>query len=239
MLLASLLDALLVHVLPACCRPWLAKAATFLFAVRLAALERDRIGDVIAADTARPSRTLLIAFAGGALQIGGESRPEFVRSTAALGVDRVFLTDPSNAWYTDALYDAALPALAAPYERVVLLGNCMGATGALRFAHLAHAAVLVNPHVLPHRHRDWLVRFAAARLALDAVAFLGRVHDSARRCATITVFRDAHSADQVALLAPAIPTVTVVPCDDVPRHLPRHLRDTGQLFQALSSACKF
>ncbi|KAL1514599.1 hypothetical protein AB1Y20_003693 [Prymnesium parvum] len=54
-----------------------------------------------------------------------------------------FQTSPqSGEWDGGAWWDAALGALCAPYRRVCVLGESMGASGALRFARHANGAVV-------------------------------------------------------------------------------------------------
>lgn len=236
---------------------WVAKIATFLLRVRVPALERERIGAIVRArstDDDDPShtsqsqsRSLLVAFAGGALQLGGQTRREFVNSTADLDCDRLFVTDPSNAWYTDAGFEARLEAIV----RAVFLGNCLGATGALRFAHLASHVVCINPDVDVVNHSDWRIRFAASRIDDAAQArsqFVSRLVRSVSQCrGTVRVYVDAfpnHKREArllQALLAREprrVVDLQLVHCDSVSgaiggEKLARNLRDSGELLRAL------
>jgi hypothetical protein len=206
MIASSVLDffwSFLLLILP---RSIVAKVAAFAFKTRVAVLERDRIGDIVPhdADAGAPSDTLLVAFAGGALQLGGQTQPEFVRSTERLPCDRLFVTDPSNAWYAVEGFDSAFETAIRGYRRVVLVGNCSGATGALRFAHLADAVIAINPQVDVHHDKRWQVRFAASRLSEDSATFLHRLASSVRSCrGVVTLLVDDNVAEdkrQAALL---------------------------------------
>jgi hypothetical protein len=239
---------------------WVAKIATFILRVRVPALERERIGEIVHADNKHPStpststnkrRPLLVAFAGGALQLGGQTRPEFVNSTADLDCDRLFVTDPSNAWYTDEQFAIRFEAVLAPYGgAVVFVGNCLGATGALRFAHLAKHVLCINPDIDVVNHSDWRIRFAASRIddSLQARSlFVERLVQSVGKCrGTVRIYVDGnpthrHEARLLQSLLDDDETATVdlqvVHCDvsgaSGEEKLPRKLRNSGELSSAL------
>jgi hypothetical protein len=224
-----------LRVLPTGARPFIAKLATFVFRVRLHEFERERIGDVLRHDPTKDNDALLVAFAGGALQLGGQSRPEFVQCTDHLCVDRLFLTDPSNAWYSDDVYKNELPAIFGQYRRVILIGNCLGATGALRFARLASVVIAINPHVDPHSHTNWFVRFGARRLA--SKSFVDELNESIRECPSVQVYGDKSRANvqQVNALDRSAPGLRVFE-RDVSAHLAKAMRDSKELANVLERA---
>jgi hypothetical protein len=247
--------AILMFLLPP---RWVAKIATFVLGVRVPALERQRFSAIVRARTtdddaatqvSKPrSRSLLVAFAGGALQIGGQTRREFVNSTADLDCDRLFVTDPSNAWYTDAGFAMQLEEIVREFRHVVFLGNCLGATGALRFAHLANHVVCINPDIDVANHSDWRIRFAASRIvdaANERTQFVSRLVRSVSQCGgTVRVYVDSvpsHKREarllQTLLEREALSVVDlqVVHCDSVGggEKLARNLRDSGELIRAL------
>ena len=60
-----------------------------------------------------------------------------------------FMTDPTSGEYDDGRWwDAELARLCAPYARVCILGESMGATAALRFArHATGSVVALVPQI--------------------------------------------------------------------------------------------
>lgn len=256
--LVSCTLAILMSLLPP---RWVAKIATFVLRVRVPELERERIGAIVPARTivdddnnnvsTSHSRSLLVAFAGGALQIGGQTRREFVNSTADLDCDRLFVTDPSNAWYCDAGFSTRLEEIVRTYGRVVFLGNCLGATGALRFAHLANHVLCINPDIDVVNHSDWRIRFAASRIddsAHDRSQFVPRLVRAVSQCrGIIRVYVDAfpNHKREVRILQTLLERepqkvvdLQVVHCDNVSgaiggEKLARNLRDSGELIRTL------
>lgn len=102
------------------------------------------------------------------MQLMKVPRREFVGSLADLACDQIFLTDPSQSWYMKGTrqdwrgYEevkAYIEKHAEGYERVMCIGNCLGASGALLFSSFAHMTVAFNPHVnfvVQDRAKLWL-----------------------------------------------------------------------------------
>lgn len=79
----------------------------------------------------------------------------------------LYVVDPARGWYGGGdegyeLWEARLRAACAPYRSVVFIGDSMGATGALLFAHLAtevHAWTpqidLATSSIRPGHGPDW------------------------------------------------------------------------------------
>jgi len=117
------------------------------------------------------SGTLVVAFSGGATNKIGLARLEFRRMLSEAGtshVDQLYVLDPTGmSFYEHRLstFQAQLRECLRPYSRVIFLGNCMGATAALRFAGLLrhkHDMVLAfNPEVVPGRDSRKVFRIAA------------------------------------------------------------------------------
>ena len=143
--------------------------------------------------------TLVVAFAGGAVNKVGIPRAEFRRTLQSLPgtqlCDQLYVHDPSGmSFYShgQAPFLLALTSVVRAYDKVVFVGNCMGATAVLRFAYLlpsaACTAIAVNPEVEPWR--DWtrpsflLAALLLPRLCLrlraevgaSVAASRGRVH---------------------------------------------------------------
>ena len=122
-------------------------------------------------DTDR-AKTLIVAFSGGAVNKIGIPRHEFRRtllsSAAASACDQLYVLDPTGmSMYAHELatFEQRLRDLIAGYTRCVFVGNCMGATGALRFAHLlpsgSSTAIAVNPEIAPAQDERRSFRIAA------------------------------------------------------------------------------
>lgn len=104
----------------------------------------------------RRANCLLVSWAGGGVLLGGLPRAELRRTVnrLQLPVDVLFLLDPTAmSFYCDprvaATLDQRLPELTGRYKRVVFIGNCMGATGALLWSHLATHVLAFKPVVDP------------------------------------------------------------------------------------------
>ena len=115
--------------------------------------------------------TLVLVFSS--LGWNGVVRAEWGATLRAAGDDKIviahcldtaqswFMTDPMSGEYDDgAWWDTTLLELCAPYERVCILGESMGASGALRFArHATGSVVALVPQI---DVRDF-VEYAEAR----------------------------------------------------------------------------
>lgn len=132
----------------------------------------DRKTDVLIVSFAGGELLCCLFLCEGALQIGGHSQPEFQKTLSELEADQLFLLDPSGmSWY---LADSrgghnGLPEIESVlkvqvmliaynlkehlqgYKAAVFIGNCMGASGALMFSHLARKVVCFNPHICPKK----------------------------------------------------------------------------------------
>eukprot|EP00009_Paramoeba_aestuarina_P014128 CAMPEP_0201523934 /NCGR_PEP_ID=MMETSP0161_2-20130828/21007_1 /ASSEMBLY_ACC=CAM_ASM_000251 /TAXON_ID=180227 /ORGANISM="Neoparamoeba aestuarina, Strain SoJaBio B1-5/56/2" /LENGTH=272 /DNA_ID=CAMNT_0047923173 /DNA_START=157 /DNA_END=975 /DNA_ORIENTATION=- len=108
-------------------------------------------------------KSLVVAFAGGGIRMGGVPRREFVRTMEKLeNCDVLFVTDPEQCFYgrnVDQWVDD-LGSLCKSYEGVLFVGNCMGSTGALGLgSRLKVDRILVfAPICAPHEDPRWNVR---------------------------------------------------------------------------------
>jgi hypothetical protein len=108
------------------------------------------------------SSTLVVAFSGGATNKIGLPRLEFRRMLAnttspTTNVDQLYVLDPTGmSFYEHQIekFSNQLRFFLLPYKKVVLLGNCMGATAALRFSALLQnkedVVLAFNPEVKPN-----------------------------------------------------------------------------------------
>lgn len=105
-----------------------------------------------------PSPVLIVAFgsAPGTPNWGGvlrRVRDDFDRdSHADVNFDVLYVVDPERSWYhggDDRFqdYDAAIQSVAIAYDNVLFLGDSMGATACLLFAHHAHVVHAFCPQI--------------------------------------------------------------------------------------------
>ncbi len=174
------------------------------------------------------SKVLVVAFAGGANQIGAIPRLEFAATLAAMHVDHVLVSDWKQTWYlhTEASLRAQLEPVTHQYAHVVFVGNCLGATGALLMADLAHVVIAFGPLTSLRHARGWYAinstwrveesvrREFDARLSKAVAACKGCVH------VYFSPEKDAYFASHT----PANATVVVSNVGN-----PRRLRDKGLL----------
>jgi len=147
--------------------------------------------DMLAAEA--KSKTLIVAFSGGATNKIGITRLEFRRllseaGTPTMQCDQLYVLDPTGmSFYEHGIADFTkqLRRAILPYTRVVMIGNCMGATAALRFSVLLTSPKSVvlafNPEVSPSVDPRISFRIAA-KLMPRKMHALPRVVQEAVEC---------------------------------------------------------
>jgi len=133
-------------------RGQLSKLST-LFGFKVEKLEKDR-WIFVAIKEGSTSDLLVVSFAGGALRIGGHTRPEFQKTLATFDCDQLYLTDPSQSYYLNdpqgnwngfEYHNNKLKELTSSYKYVLFIGASMGGSAALLFSHLANGVIAFNP----------------------------------------------------------------------------------------------
>mmetsp|Transcript_2031 Transcript_2031/g.5643 ORF Transcript_2031/g.5643 Transcript_2031/m.5643 type:complete len:279 (-) Transcript_2031:759-1595(-) len=119
-----------------------------------------------------PNSTLVVAFAGGGIRMGGVPRREFVRTLDSIrDVDVLFLTDPEQRFYGGDMDEWArdLRQVMGQYAVSVFVGNCMGSVGALALASRCRPdrVLVFGPIASPARDPRLEVRLYS-RLVLSA-----------------------------------------------------------------------
>ena len=117
----------------------------------------------------KSSATLVVAFSGGATNKIGLARLEFRRMLSQYrGLDQLYVLDPTGmSFYEHNLrtFREQLASCLSPYAKVIFLGNCMGATAALRFSsllqHSEDTVLAFNPEVTPASDPRCAFRVAA------------------------------------------------------------------------------
>lgn len=119
------------------------------------------------------SDALIVAFSGGATNKIGLARLEFRRmlsmnNTPTAQLDQLYVLDPTGmSFYEHHIeqFTSCLRRAIRPYKRVIFLGNCMGATAAIRFAPLLRSpkdtVLAFNPEVNPKADSRILFKIAA------------------------------------------------------------------------------
>ena len=141
--------------------------------------ERDNM------DKEMKTEVLIISMAGSTLIIGGFPRPDFQRTLIAscqqsnnaghFQADLLFVTDPfqsfylknpSGHWDGGAFYAQRLQAFAEQYQKVIVIGSSMGATGILHLAgrFACHMAIVFNPLVDLRRDSRWMFWLGGQRI---------------------------------------------------------------------------
>jgi len=104
----------------------------------------------------KPTDALVVSFAGGAMQVGRHSVQEFRKTIneAIPDCDQLYLADPQQSYYLNEptqkwdgfdYHQKLLRDVVKRYKTVVFIGNCLGGTGAILFAHLADVVIAFNP----------------------------------------------------------------------------------------------
>ena len=119
------------------------------------------------------SDALIVAFSGGATNKIGLARLEFrkmlsMSNTPTAKLDQLYVLDPTGmSFYEHRIeqFTLCLRRAIKPYKRVIFLGNCMGATAAIRFATLLRSSkdtvLAFNPEVDPKADSRTAFRIAA------------------------------------------------------------------------------
>ena len=180
----------------------------------------------------KKSNVVVVAFAGGANLVGGIPRLEFGSTLRSMGLDYVLVLDWRQTWYVHSTLRTQLAPVLRQYERVVFVGNCMGATGALLWADMADVVVAFAPLTSLNRARG-LYRLNS-RLRIEKSirdSFerqLSEAVDACRGCVHVY-----YTPDKDAYLAPWAPAGARVAMTELGN--PRKLRDKGLLVPFLQA----
>jgi hypothetical protein len=209
---------------------------------------------LLKAEVQRNDRVAVVAF-GGIAQGLGVPTFEFFRTLEQLGVDALFVRDPSQSWYQSPIegFGDTTIAMASHLgrlltehfgdRRVLAIGNSMGGWAAMLFGYLCSldSVIAISPQTfisraLRGRHADW--RWSCQ---LDAI------HDpsfddlepllrslSAPRISIYVGANDHLDMLHAHRLAHA-PGVKVTVLDQCGHDAARHLRDQGLLHPMLQS----
>jgi len=117
------------------------------------------------------SSILIVAFAGGALRIGGEVQYEMQNTFRTFDCDQLYvldptgmawyLQDPNNSWKGFEYYENELKKYCQHYKYVIFTGSCLGATATLFFSHLCNHVICFNPQINPSEDPRWSYRIGA------------------------------------------------------------------------------
>jgi len=152
------------------------------------------------------SKNLVVAFAGGALRLAMMPQPEFVRTLSGFDCDKLFVTDPLQSWYLDdpdrhwngyEYHEKKLRELTSKYENVMFVGNCMGATGALLFSHLATHVVVFNPHVDLTKMKSFFLRMGVKRIPQETFQLFQHqlLRENLSKCKKISIHSGSSKND--------------------------------------------
>jgi hypothetical protein len=94
---------------------------------------------------ADPKR-VIVSFASRGFNAAGEPIEEFARTLAAFGVSAIFVTDRSGQWWNHPETFRIFPEIArlcSRYEHIGLIGESMGASGAIAFSRFLPEAARI------------------------------------------------------------------------------------------------
>jgi len=133
---------------------------------------------------------LLVAFAGGGVRMGGIPLPEWRKTCSKIqGIDYLTVVDVHQKWYLQGhhRWRERFRATFARYERVVMIGNCMGASAALLFADMADAVIAFAPQTCLVRAKGkyWLNGLRCS--AEERRCFNGWILERAAACPDVYV----------------------------------------------------
>ena len=96
-----------------------------------------------------------------------------MQSLSTLQCDQLFLMDPSQMWYLKGTkrdwkgfeeLNEKLKIISEEYEKVIMIGNCLGATGALLFSSHSNYTIAFNPFVNLDKVHSKIVKFWARKI---------------------------------------------------------------------------
>eukprot|EP00466_Bigelowiella_natans_P016971 jgi/Bigna1/142517/aug1.70_g17225 len=137
-----------------------------------------------------PSKVLLVAFAGGGVRLGGIALPEWRKTCSRVEeVDYLTVVDVHQKWYLHGYqrWRERFSKIFERYEKVLLVGSCMGASGALLFADMADGVLAYAPQtcLVNARGKYWLNSFRLPRET--RINFNKLIRDRIGRCPYVYV----------------------------------------------------
>mmetsp|Transcript_38 Transcript_38/g.85 ORF Transcript_38/g.85 Transcript_38/m.85 type:complete len:279 (-) Transcript_38:206-1042(-) len=181
------------------------------------------------------SKVLVVAFAGGGVMIGGIPLPEWAKTCSRIeGIDYLTVVDVHQKWYLQQhnKWRERFRSLFAKYEKVLLLGNCMGATGAMLFADMADSVVAFAPQTCLKNAKGvyWL---NSLRLSNEMREGFNRLlRRRASECKRVSVIYSPLKDSYFAKYLPEHWVTMEKDCDEL--NVPVWLKKNGKLVSMLS-----
>jgi len=151
------------------------------------------------------TEVLIVAFAGGALRVGGEVQYEMQKTFKTFQCDQLYLLDPTgmswylqspnNQWQGFQYYESKLKEYSQLYHYIIFTGSCLGATACLFFSHLCHEVICFNPQTDPSKDNRWSYWLGSRALPRHLrTTFLSLLENSIQRSSgSITI----HSSNNI------------------------------------------
>lgn len=183
---------------------------------------------------------LLVAFAAQGAGMQQWVAPCSATRAAGVGIDALYLADPSNSYYLQdpgrawngiEHYQRIVASYAKHYARVIMIGSSMGGTAALVHAHLADRVLSFGPKLdLWRCHGEYLPtdakRACAAALTRSALAGVTR-----GRATTTTIHVGSGNLEDVlqARRAAGVDGIDIISHDTFHHNVPMYLEREGLL----------
>jgi hypothetical protein len=187
--------------------------------------------------------SLVVAFAGGGVMIGGISLLEFGKTVTSLNVDYILVADPFQAWY---LQDEKLgwegqkewkekfSKIFCHYKTILLIGNCLGGSGALLFAEMATRVIAFSPLTTLDHSRKWYWLNSRRIPALLRQQYPQLLQTSISKCPQVFIY---FSKEKDTYMAAYLPQAINVHCQivasEVGSSIPTWLKQNQKLIDFL------
>jgi hypothetical protein len=193
------------------------------------------------------SDVLVVAFAGGAVLIGGIPLGEFGATIAALGHSALLISDPFQSFYMQdpelkwqgvAYWRKRIQTVSSRrYKAIVLVGNCMGGAAALLLADLATRVVAISPQTTLSNSRSWYWINSLRMPSALRNSFEDLVDDGVRQCPHVAVyFSTSKDYYMTKYLRENVHLrVQALPGDRVGSSVVSYLKSSGQLVPFLKA----
>jgi len=181
---------------------------------------------------------LIVAFAGGGVLVGGVPLKEFSRTIRKIpGCDALLLTDIHQLWYLrdeNGQLKTLVKDICLRYKKVLMIGNCLGGTGALFYSEMADRVLAFGPQTNIVHCRNWFYWLNGFRqLPCSRHDFTGFLLQHTRKCRghIYCIFSNTKDREMASYVQQEA-NIDVSFHGNAPV-VPKHLKANGQLLPLL------